>query len=126
MIIGERLREIRKQKNLSQSDLEQRTGLLSCYISRVENGHMIPGIDTLEKLARGLEVPLYQLFYDAEKPPALPAFPNRKEAGPDEWAAHGKQAQIWHRLHSLLSRMDQGDRNLLLLLAQKVAAKSKT
>src|SRR5712664_692224 len=46
--------------------------LLRCYISRVENGHTVPAIETLEKLARAMEMPLYQLMYDGQKPPALP------------------------------------------------------
>ena len=66
MIIGDRLREMREGKKLSQGDIEKRTGLLRCYVSRVENGHTVPAIQTLEKLARALEVPLYQLFYEGE------------------------------------------------------------
>lgn len=62
MVIGERLRELREEKNLSQGDIEHKTGLLRCYISRVENGHTTPAIETLEKLARAMDVPLYQLF----------------------------------------------------------------
>src|SRR5712692_2919159 len=62
VIIGDRVREMREEKNLSQGDIEKRTVLLRCYISRVENGHTVPAIETLEKLARALEVPLYQLF----------------------------------------------------------------
>ena len=69
MIIGDRLRALREEKKLSQGDIEKRTGLLRCYISRVENGHTVPAIETLEKLARALECPLYQLFYDGEEPP---------------------------------------------------------
>ena len=71
MIIGDRLRDIREQKMLSQGDIEKRTGLLRCYISRVENGHTVPAIETLEKLARAMEIPMYQLFYDGEEPPKL-------------------------------------------------------
>ncbi len=62
MIISERLRELREAKQLSQGDIEKRTGLLRCYLSRVENGHTIPAIETLEKIARALEVPIYQLL----------------------------------------------------------------
>ena len=62
VIIGDRLRALREDKKLSQGDIEKRTGLLRCYISRVENGHTVPAIETLEKMARALEVPLYQLF----------------------------------------------------------------
>src|SRR6266436_573025 len=61
MIIGDRLRELREAKSLSQGDIEKRTGLLRCYISRVENGHTVPAVETLEKMARALELPLYHL-----------------------------------------------------------------
>jgi transcriptional regulator with XRE-family HTH domain len=63
MILGDRIRELREAKKLSQGDIEKRTGLLRCYISRVENGHTVPAIETLEKIARACEVPLYHLFY---------------------------------------------------------------
>jgi transcriptional regulator with XRE-family HTH domain len=52
MITGDRLRDIREEKKLSQGDIEKRTGLLRCYVSRVENGHTVPAIETLEKFAR--------------------------------------------------------------------------
>jgi len=125
MIIGERLRQLREQKNLSQGDIERKTGLLRCYISRVENGHTVPAVGTLEKLARALEVPLYQLFYDGDKPPEIPVLPKPRKDAPGEWGSSGKRAQVWNRFHSLLSQMDQGDRNLLLFMAQKMAFKSK-
>lgn len=69
MVIADRLKALREQKNMSQGDIEKRTGLLRCYISRVENGHTVPAIETLEKMARAMEVPMYVLFYDGEKPP---------------------------------------------------------
>jgi transcriptional regulator with XRE-family HTH domain len=124
MIIGERLREIREQKDLSQGDVEKKTGLLRCYISRVENGHTVPAVETLEKFARALEVPMYELFYDGEKPPAT--LPQREESVSDGWGATGKGARVLHRFRSLLKRMDESDRNLLLHLAQKMASKSKS
>jgi transcriptional regulator with XRE-family HTH domain len=65
----ERLRTIRESKDLSQGDIEQRTGMLRCYTSRVENGHTVPSLDTLAKYAQALEIPLYQLFYDGEEAP---------------------------------------------------------
>jgi transcriptional regulator with XRE-family HTH domain len=58
MLIGDKLRALREQKNLSQGHIEKRTGLLRCYLSRVECGHTVPSIETLEKWARALEVPL--------------------------------------------------------------------
>jgi transcriptional regulator with XRE-family HTH domain len=75
VIIADHLRELREAKKLSQGDIEKRTGLLRNYISRVENGHTVPAIETLEKLARALEVPLYQLFYEGEEPPRVPNVP---------------------------------------------------
>src|SRR5580658_4168420 len=90
MIIGDRLRALREEKKFSQGDIEKRTGLLRCYISRVENGHTIPSIETLEKLARALEIPLYQLFYDGEEPPALPNLSNRRTADDIVWGSSGK------------------------------------
>ncbi len=121
MIIGERLRTLREVKKLSQGDIEKRTGLLRCYISRVENGHTVPAIETLEKMARALEVPLYQLFYDGEEPPELPNLPKRKTADEIAWGQSGKQARFLNRLRRLLGRIDEGDRRLLLYMAQKMA-----
>ena len=59
MVIGDRIRALRESKGLSQGQVERRTGLLRCYISRVENGHTVPSIDTIEKLAQALEIPLF-------------------------------------------------------------------
>jgi transcriptional regulator with XRE-family HTH domain len=69
LMIGDRLRTIRESKNLSQGDIEKRTGMLRCYTSRVENGHTVPSIETLAKYAQALEIPLYQLFYDGDAEP---------------------------------------------------------
>src|SRR5205085_4362936 len=87
MIIGERLRELREEKKFSQGEIEKRTGLLRCYISRVENGHTVPAVETLEKFARALEVPMYQLFYDGEEPPKLPNLPKGKSANDLAWGS---------------------------------------
>ena len=125
MIIGDRLRKIREQKNLSQGDIEQKTGLLRGYISRLENGHTIPAIATLERLAKALEVPLYQFFYDADAPPELPAGLKHHKETRNEWGDSGKPAKIWHRFRDLLGRMNQSDRNLLLSVAQKMAGEKK-
>jgi transcriptional regulator with XRE-family HTH domain len=121
MIIGDRLRELREGKKLSQGDIEKRTGLLRCYISRVENGHTIPAIQTLEKLARALEVPLYQLFYEGEEPPKLPDLLKRKRPDDVVWGSSGKQAVYLHKLRKCLSKTEDSDRKILLSLAQKLA-----
>jgi transcriptional regulator with XRE-family HTH domain len=123
MIIGDRLRSLREEKNLSQGDIEKRTGLLRCYISRVENGHTVPAIETLEKLARALEVPLYQLFYDGDQPPDLPSRSKRRKAENSVWGSSGKEARFLSGLRKLLARIDEGDRRLLLYMAQKMAGR---
>ena len=120
MIIGERLRTLREQKNLSQGDIENRTGLLRCYISRVENGHTVPAVETLEKMARALEVPLYQLFYDGEQPPKLPDFALRKKGDDLPWGSSGKDARVLSTFRKLLQRVSENDRKLLAFIAQKM------
>lgn len=120
MIIGDRLRQLREEKKMSQGDIEKRTGLLRCYISRVENGHTVPAIETLEKMARALEVPLYQLFYDGEEPPQLPHLPRRKSADDIAFGTSGKEARFLNRLRRVLGKLDDGDRRLLFYMAQKM------
>jgi|SRR5580658_10173750 transcriptional regulator with XRE-family HTH domain len=119
MIIGDRLRILREQKKFSQGEIEKRTGLLRCYISRVENGHTVPAVETLEKFARALEVPLYQLFYDGDEPPKLPNLPRRR-AGVLVWGDSGKDARTLMKLRQLLGRADEDDRRLLLFMAKKM------
>jgi transcriptional regulator with XRE-family HTH domain len=120
MIIGDRLRDMREAKKLSQGDIEKRTGLLRCYISRVENGHTVPAIETLEKLARALECPLYQLFYDGEEPPQLPNLPKRKSSD-DLWGSSGKDARFLSKLRRFLGKASEKDRKLILHMAQNMA-----
>ena len=123
MIIGDGLRAIREEKKLSQGDIEKRTGLIRCYVSRVENGHTVPALDTIEKFARPLELPLDQLFYEGEQPPALPLphLPKRRTAADILWGSSKKEARFLARLQRLLGRIEQEDRNLLLFMAQKMA-----
>ena len=121
MIIGDRLRDMREQKKLSQGDIEKRTGLLRCYISRVENGHTVPAIETLEKLARAMEIPMYQLFYDGEEPPKLPNLPKRKSSDDIAWGSSVKDSRYLGKLRRLLAKTEEEDRKLLLYMAQKMA-----
>jgi transcriptional regulator with XRE-family HTH domain len=119
MIIGDRLRELRQQKKFSQFEVEKRTGLLRCYISRVEHGHTVPAVGTLEKFARALEVPMYQLFYDGEYPPELPNLPKRK--GDTEWGSKGKDARLLSQFCRVFSRLEESDLGMVLFMAQKMA-----
>ena len=121
MVIGNRLRELREQKNFSQGDIEKRTGLLRCYISRVENGHTVPAVATLEKLARAFEVPMYQLFYDGAGPPKVPNLIARKSSEDIAWGSSGKDAKFLNKLRRLLAKAKEEDRKLILYTAQKMA-----
>jgi transcriptional regulator with XRE-family HTH domain len=121
MIIGDRLRALREDKKLSQGDIERRTGLLRCYISRVENGHTAPAIETLEKMARALEIPIYQLFYDGDEPPVLPNLLKRKSSDENAWGSSGKDARFLSKLRRLLGKANEADRKLIMLMAQKMA-----
>jgi transcriptional regulator with XRE-family HTH domain len=110
MNIGRRLRELRQAQNLSQRDIENRTGLLRCYVSRVENGHSVPTLPTLEKWARALNVEMYQLFLTAGRKPQAP-----KVAGKPRLTAEKEE---------LLRRFDEmtkADRRLLLSMAREMA-----
>lgn len=124
MLVGERLRKLREEKKLSQGHIEQRTGLLRCYISRVENGHTVPAVETIEKLARALEVPLYQIFYTGEKPPEVLDLPG-SVGGSAEWGSSGKDAKTLSQFRRLLGRMKESDRTLLLLTAHKMTPRHR-
>jgi transcriptional regulator with XRE-family HTH domain len=115
LIIADRLKAIREQKNMSQGDIEEKTGLLRRYISRIENGHTVPAIETLEKLARAMEVPMYHLFYDGEKPPAE----RLKLKESEGWGSSGADARTLSRFRRLLGRTNPADLKLLLFMAGK-------
>jgi len=118
MVIGTKLRELREAKNLSQGDIEKRTGLLRCYTSRVENGHTVPSVDTLEKYARALQVPLYRFFTDGQQV-KMPKLPQSRDDR--AWGSRGKQRGELQRFANALSKMGDRDRNILLVMAQKMA-----
>jgi transcriptional regulator with XRE-family HTH domain len=109
---------LRETKHLSQGDIEKRTGLLRCYISRVENGHTVPAIETLEKICRALEVPLYQLFYDGQELREQPIFSGN---GKEDWASHGRGHRLFMKLQLALSRTSEADRDLLLNMARTLS-----
>ena len=123
MFIGDRLKAIRESKGMSQGDIEKRTGLLRCYISRVENGHTVPAIETLEKMARAMEIPMYALFYEGEKPPAEKIALARNDHG---FGASSKDFRTLSRFRRLLGRTSPQDQKLLLYMASKMASRNKS
>ena len=125
MLIGTRLRQLREQKQLSQGDIEERTGLLRCYVSRVENGHTVPSLETLERFAGVLDVPLYQLFFSGDEAPPTPNLTPRRTL--DELTGdngdRGIDAQFLFKLRNLLGRLAEPDRDVILSLAKRLAAR---
>lgn len=125
MLIGERIRQLRETKQLSQGDIEKASGLLRCYISRVEHGHTVPSLETLERFAAALDVPLYRLFYTGEDTPATPNLTPRKtlEELAEEGGQGGSEARFLLKLKGLVGRMVESDRAFLLDFARKLATR---
>jgi transcriptional regulator with XRE-family HTH domain len=119
MEIGVKLRELREAKNLSQGDIEKRTGLFRCYTSRVENGYTVPSVGTIEKYANALGVPLYRFFTD-EASVKVPQLRQPKDDS-SSWGTRGKERDAFQKLAKALARMDERDRKLLLNMAQGMA-----
>src|ERR1700739_134535 len=122
MQIGAKLRELRLAKNLSQGDIQKRTGLFRCYTSRVEHGHTVPTVETLEKYAHALEIPLYRLFTD-EDPVEVPKLP-QPEDDSSSWGIRGKERNAFQTVAKALARMDEQDRKLLVSMAEGMARRS--
>lgn len=113
MNIGETIRNFRLQKALSQGDIEKRTGLLRCYLSRVENGHTIPSLDTLAKIANAMDVPLASFFSDHESDG------NGNRALPQ---LSDDQVRFLNQVRRYSSGLNESDRKLVLQMVKKMAA----
>jgi transcriptional regulator with XRE-family HTH domain len=124
MMIGERLRSLREEKKMSQGVIENRTGLLRAYVSRVENGHTVPAIETLEKFARALEVPIYQLFFGVGEHHEIPQSAKRAQ-DPKLWGNSGKDYRTLGKFMRHLEKMTPEQRQLLLNTAQKMSKTSR-
>jgi transcriptional regulator with XRE-family HTH domain len=111
MKIGITIRGYRLQKGYSQGDIEKRTGLLRCYLSRVENGHTIPSLDTLAKIAEALDLPLSQFF--AEE--ALSREMTAQKLTDDE-------LRFLTQIRRYSTNLNDSDRKLLLAMIKKFAA----
>ncbi len=111
MNIGKRLQELRLAKGFSQGEIEHRTGMLRCYVSRVENGHTIPSLQTLEKMARALDLELHQLLHTGDTKLPTSKAPKRPPLTPDE-----------RTLSRVFGQLNKADQRLLLSMAHKMAA----
>jgi transcriptional regulator with XRE-family HTH domain len=112
MNIGERIRNFRTQKALSQGDIEKRTGLLRCYLSRVENGHTIPSLDTLAKIATAMDVPLAQFFADGVPENGSKNLPQLND----------DQVRFLNQIRRYSTGLNESDRKLVLQMVKKMAA----
>lgn len=121
MTIGERLRTLRREKKLSQKEIGESTGLPQSYLSLVENGHTVPGIQTLEKLSRALGLPMYQLFRDGELPSELAAASEEPISIDVSTGSTRTDGRFLVKFHQLLGRIDENDRRLLFSIAQEMA-----
>jgi transcriptional regulator with XRE-family HTH domain len=117
--IGQRLKTLREEKNFSQGDIEKATGLLRCYVSRVENGHTVPNVETLEKWARALDMPLYKVMYEGDEPPKPRKLVNKDDKG--LWGHSKKEASELSQLQRHLAKTDSKQRMLLLGFAARLA-----
>jgi len=113
MNIGETIRNFRLQKGMSQGDIEKRTGLLRCYLSRVENGHTIPSLDTLAKIAAAMDVPLGNFFADsANDNGGSKAVPQLTE----------DEVRFLTQIRRYSPSLNESDRKLVLAMVKKMAA----
>jgi transcriptional regulator with XRE-family HTH domain len=110
---------------LSQARIENRSGLQRAYLSRVENGHTVPAIDTLEKSATALEVPICLLFHDGVEPPKSSEL--RVWKSPDEtaWDTSGQVAEYLKRLRRYLRKLDEPNRRLILQVTSRLARRAR-
>src|SRR5947209_13024514 len=112
--IGETIRNYRLQKGMSQGDIEKRTGLLRCYLSRVENGHTIPSLDTLAKIATAMDVPLGQFFAENHSNGTARNLPPLTE----------DEVRFLSQIRRYSSNLNDSDRKLVLAMVKKMAATS--
>jgi transcriptional regulator with XRE-family HTH domain len=111
MKIGTTIRTQRLQKGLSQGDIEKKTGLLRCYLSRVENGHTVPSLETLSKIAVALDMSIAQFFADDSHGRKL----NTQRLSDEE-------LRFLTQIRRYSSNLNESDRKLLLAMVKKFAA----
>lgn len=114
MNIGETIRNHRLQKGMSQGDIEKRTGLLRCYLSRVENGHTIPSLDTLAKIAGAMDVPLGHFFAEGHTNGSAKNLPPLSE----------DEVRFLSQIRRYSTNLNDSDRKLVLAMVKKMAASS--
>lgn len=122
MLIGARLRELREERKLSQGDITEVIGLPRSYISRIENGHAVPSLETLQRLAAALDVPFYRLFYTGEDAANGRAARRSLEELAEDAGAAGDEARFLIEMRELTKSLGGNERIFLLNLARKLAS----
>jgi transcriptional regulator with XRE-family HTH domain len=122
MEIGRRLRELRKGRRLSQGELEIRTGLLRCYTSRVENGHTVPSVETIEKYSIALGIPLAEFFSKGVVPLQVDPLAASEAA---KWRPTPREQIEREELVAAIAATETDDRELLTALAQRLAKRNR-
>src|SRR5216684_1168399 len=112
MNIGETIRNFRLQRSMSQGDIEKRTGLLRCYLSRVENGHTIPSLDTLAKIAHAMDLPIGQFFGENVGNGSIRRLPRLSE----------EEVRFLNQIRRYTINLNDSDRKLVLAMVKKMAA----
>lgn len=112
--IGDVIRSYRVERGLSQGDIERRTGLLRCYLSRVENGHTVPSLETLAKIAEALGITLADFFPGTETPSERDAQKMLGELSEEEIRFLGE-------IRKYSTTLSEGDRRLVLAMIRKMA-----
>jgi len=121
MLIGARLRELREERKLSQGDITEVIGLPRSYISRIENGHAIPSLETLQRLAAALDVPFYRLFYTGQDAANGQLVRRSLEELAKDPGLAGNEARFLIEIRALTRRLGDTERIFLLNLARKLA-----
>jgi transcriptional regulator with XRE-family HTH domain len=98
---------------MSQGDIEKRTGLLRCYLSRVENGHTIPSLDTLAKIAGAMEIALSQFFSESGHTNGSKNLPQLSD----------DEVRFLSQIRRYAVSLNDSDRKLVLAMVKKMAAK---
>jgi transcriptional regulator with XRE-family HTH domain len=112
--IGEVIRSYRGDRGLSQGDIEKRTGLLRCYLSRVENGHTVPSLETLAKIAEAMEISLADFFPGTDTPQDKETRRILGEMSADE-------IQFLAEIRRYSSTLSEDDKKLVLAMIRKMA-----
>src|SRR6202166_1262031 len=115
MNIGNTIRDYRLQEGMSQGDIEKRTGLLRCYLSRVENGHTVPSLETLQKIAGALDLQLAQFFAEDNVSKEVSTLNLSEE-----------EIRFLTQVQRYSANLSDSDRRLLLAMVRKFASSALT